>query len=419
MMNKLFTIKKGIVIAITLATVLPCAVFAQTPPENLIIEFQSQPLFQELNFLPGDSVTRWVKVTNNTPGAEDIIVDAINVSDPDNLGSAFSILIQEGATAVYSGTLAELFSAGEVLLSNVSGDGGQAQYFFTAQFLGPSGDEFQEKTLGFDLLVGFSGGTIDGPGEQPITIVTTSIGGEGGGGGGGGGNGPPTSNGLTIYNETAITGSSPDTVGAVVAWDTNYNSTSRVIYGTVAGVFDYNSPPNYGYPFSTPEFDTPAITNGVTHHIVTLTGLTPDVTYYYRVVSTASPPTVGYERSFTPSRNGALAQGGDTQNNGGTNSSSIFVSGSSLGLGAGGVGGESEGTSDESGVISNSFGFNNEPSAGNGTSLSEEAGDTGLTGGNQLALASFGDIDGWWWFLLLILILLFVLWMMSRRGNQQ
>ena len=152
---------------------------------------------------------------------------------------------------------------------------------------------------------------------------------------------------------------------------------------------------------------------------MTLTGLTPDVTYYYRVVSTASPPTVGYERSFTPSRNGALAQGGDTQNNGGTNSSSIFVSGSSLGLGAGGVGGESEGTSDESGVISNNFGFNNEPSAGNGTSLSEEAGDTGLTGGNQLALASFGDIGGWWWFLLLILILLFVLWMMSRRGNQQ
>jgi len=59
------------------------------------------------------------------------------------------------------------------------------------------------------------------------------------------------------------------------------------------------------------------------------------------------------------------------------------------------------------------------PSAGNGTPSSEEAGDTGLTGGDQLALASFGDIGGWWWFLLLILILLFVLWMMSRRGNQQ
>src|SRR3989344_6551152 len=137
MMNKLFTIKKGIVIAITLATVLPCAVFAQTPPENLIVEFQSLPLFQELNFLPGDSVTRWVKVTNNTAGAEDIIVDAINVLDPDNLGSAFALEIKKDATTVYSGTLAGFFTAGEILLSNVPGSGGQAQYFFTASFLGP------------------------------------------------------------------------------------------------------------------------------------------------------------------------------------------------------------------------------------------------------------------------------------------
>src|SRR3989344_380304 len=405
MMNTLHTIKKGIIMATSLAVFLPVATFAQTPPPgNLIVEFQSQPLFQELNFLPGDSVTRWDKVTNNTSGAEDIIVDAINVSDPDNFGSAFSILIKEGATTVYSGTLAGLFSAGEVLLSNVPGNGGQAQYFFTAQFLGPSGDEFQEKTLGFDLLVGFSGGTVDGPGEQPVTIVTTSIGGEGGGGGGG--NGPYASDGLTIYNEAVITGTAEDTAAAVITWDTNYPATSRVIYGTTSGVFDYNSPPNYGYEFSTAEFDTPAGTNGVTHHMVTLTGLVQDVVYYYRVISTASPPTVGYERSFVATVEAVSPQGEDGENNGTSNGSSIFVSGNTFGL-LTGEGEDSSGGGAATTTIGGTVVIT-------GTSTNNGSENSGGIGEGQLAQASFGDIGGWWWFLILILIILLILWLISK-----
>jgi len=49
----------------------------------------------------------------------------------------------------------------------------------------------------------------------------------------------------------------------------------------------------FGYPFATPTIDTSKIEN----HTVLLSGLTPGV-YAYRVISRASPPTVGFERYF-------------------------------------------------------------------------------------------------------------------------
>jgi hypothetical protein len=84
-----------------------------------------------------------------------------------------------------------------------------------------------------------------------------------------------------------------------ITWSTTLFSTSRVIYDTVAGKFDPNASPNYGYAFSTAEQDTPAGNNGVTYHTVWLTGLAPDTTYYYRTISHASPDTIGQEKSFT------------------------------------------------------------------------------------------------------------------------
>lgn len=91
------------------------------------------------------------------------------------------------------------------------------------------------------------------------------------------------------------------------------------MYGTTLGVFDFNSPPNYGYSFSTSESDTPANTNGVTLHTVVLTGLVPGTTYYYRTISHASPDTISYERSFTtsgkafPQSNAAAAVSGSEE----------------------------------------------------------------------------------------------------------
>lgn len=95
-----------------------------------------------------------------------------------------------------------------------------------------------------------------------------------------------------ISNEITNT---PGETSVTITWITDNPSTSRVIYDTVShAVLDVV--PNYGYANSTVETDT---FFKVTFHSVTITGLTSETTYYYRVVSHGSPEVVGDEKSFT------------------------------------------------------------------------------------------------------------------------
>ncbi len=105
----------------------------------------------------------------------------------------------------------------------------------------------------------------------------------GGSSGGGGGVGPTW---LDIYNEG---NEGVEERSAIVTWQTNLKSTSRVIYDTVSHS-ELGDPPNYGYAFSTPL--DPA---KVTYHTVAINGLEPGTTYYWRPVSAASPEKVGEE----------------------------------------------------------------------------------------------------------------------------
>ncbi len=95
-----------------------------------------------------------------------------------------------------------------------------------------------------------------------------------------------------------------------ITWTTDRPGTSRVVYDTVSHT-TLGSAPNYGYAFSTDEFDTDP---KVTSHSVTITGLNPGTTYYYRVISSASPESVGEEISFSTlfqeTRGGVLYGGG-------------------------------------------------------------------------------------------------------------
>ena len=106
--------------------------------------------------------------------------------------------------------------------------------------------------------------------------------------------------GLQIYNERV---SDVGTTDVTIIWDTNLESTSRVIYSSSdeSYVFDWTNPPNYGYSHSTPEYNTPANLYGVTgSHTVHITGLSMGTTYYYRCVSHTSPDeTITVEHSFT------------------------------------------------------------------------------------------------------------------------
>jgi len=108
--------------------------------------------------------------------------------------------------------------------------------------------------------------------------------------GGGGGGGGVTLIKLRIFNEQT---GDPSTLTVTLTWQTNVPATSRVIYDTVSHS-ELGEAPNYGYAYSTEED-----TNKVVVHSVTISGLLPNTTYYWRPISKASPEVWGDELVFS------------------------------------------------------------------------------------------------------------------------
>jgi preprotein translocase subunit SecG len=288
--------KRGMVLIISIALFGTIFLFVGSVQaiEGLTIQFQNgnnQPLFSEANFLPGESVSRWVEVINETGQTQPIAAEAINFPgfpNPNNvpiddLSRVLEITISQNTTDLYGGSkgfksLFNFYEDGETFLSNVS-DGSMVQYDFIISFPPEAGNDWQEETTYFDILVGPQG-TGDGG--------TTGGGGTSGGGGGG------YIRGLTIFNEADVNAT---TTSVTITWQTNYLSTSQVIYDIVPYQFDLNATSSYyGYTYSKEGDDSNL--EKVTGHSITITGLTPGVDYYYRCVSHGSL-AIGTEHSFT------------------------------------------------------------------------------------------------------------------------
>lgn len=300
----------------------------------------STAMFGETNFLPGDTAVGTAHVTNNGSETETVHTDTIFESDPDGLGDHMTLVITDNVTSIewYNDFFGNFLDDGEVSLGDI--DPGQTIiYTYTVSFEELTGNDMQEKSLSFDICVGFEDpngyvcGTQISDGEDPYCGDGTcngdesceicpsdcgSCGGNGGGGGGsgGGGGGIIESSPLTIANERVadLSTPSPTAIGdasgeAIIRWETYRNgalepATSQVIYGlkthgdgNPAAGYPYSinlTQPNFGYPHATTEDPTL-----VTHHEVTLTGLEVGGTYVYRVVSHASPATVSYQHEFT------------------------------------------------------------------------------------------------------------------------
>ena len=250
------------------------------------VSLDSKALFDEDNFLPGEAVVRDIKVINNTAETQQVGMNVMNkyICSVDCLSDKLTLTISENGSPLRSGSLTTFYEIGEFHLSDL-GPGNNAVYELSMVFNSETGNDYKSLISGFDIRIGLFG-------EE-------SIGEEiGSGGGGGGGGGGISIAGLRIEEEE-IAEVQFDRVK--ITWQTTVKSTSRVIYSPVGfpHLLEPNEPPNYGYIFSTIEKDTPANTNGVIHHEVWLDGLLPGATYYYRVVSHASPPTISKEHSFT------------------------------------------------------------------------------------------------------------------------
>ncbi len=380
---------------------------AQPAIPPLSVQFQNEPLFNEANFVPGNEVTRTVGVSNNSGTPQDIIVEAINAVDTGGLGDKLNLVIKEGDVSRYTGTLGAFLRAGEVSLSALS-NGTNTTYSFGITFESDADNNLQNKTLGFDLCVGFQGGdkhcgdtviSDEGGGADDGGSGDTgggTIPGTGGSGGSsGGGSGFPVAPiPLIISNEQANDNVVLETSTMVVTWNTNKLSTSQVVYGLVSEgpyTLDLNAA-NFGYPFATVDDPTK-----VMNHSMTLTGLVTGQTYLYRVVSRASPATVSFEHEFTVPVF-ALGTQINEQNN-------LFLQQQGVDETSG------ANTFSAGGVVGNSDGTGNTTSSSTGTS-SEDTSDNS----NQFATAFFGaGFLSWQFGLFLLLALLLILFIIWRR----
>lgn len=295
-----------------LAVFLAWASISHAAPGDLIVEFESTPLFSEGNFMPGGEVTKWVKVSNNTSEPHAIIVEAINKINPDGLGDRLNLQIKENLTVLYDDTLSNFLNAGEVVLTNLSGNA-STTYNFLVGFDTAADNNYQEKNLGFDLLIGFQG---QGGEQTDDGQFSVSSGSSSSGLGATRGSGGPYQ-GLLISNEASPLVSGNE---VTITWDTSYYSTSQLIFGPESGgPYNLNiALPNFGYASSSPD-----LLNKVLNHSVTIYALPPG-NYLYRVVSHASPPTISFEHSFSISSNSGESAGDNFSSKPSTDSTGVI-----------------------------------------------------------------------------------------------
>ncbi len=262
---------------------------------DLVVVFEQTPLFgnEEDNFMPGQNVTRWVKVTNNSGEDQEIGVNITNHSDCSGicLSDELNLIISEKDNPnnpLYIGSLNSFYKAGEIYLSNLP-DKDTNQYDFSVTFTPEAGNDYQGLETNFDFEIGFWGESISS--EMPP-----------------GGSGGVSIAGLIIFNEEVF---EIGTNNATIIWDTNEKATSRVIYSSSDEIeFDWKKPPNYGYSNSTPEYNN---NPKVISHSVLISGLTSGATYHYRCVSHASPPTISREYTFTTLEKGTELKGAEEE----------------------------------------------------------------------------------------------------------
>jgi hypothetical protein len=288
-MNKM--IKK--IIYLMILTVALIGFAGQTKAQVLpTVQFEQTPLFSNVNFAPGDSVSRWVKLNNNTTASHRVVLRAINAVSTGDLKNVVGLVIKQGETVLYDNTFANLFSLSELILPQVAA-GEQATFDFIATFKTTAGDEYQNSSMGFNLQIGFED-------TEEVTDDTTSIGGSSGGSSGSVIIGPKV---LIISDDTISSTEPAQPDRAVISWNTNLPSTSQVIYGLASGgPYILNlTLPYFGYPLGTIEDTTKVVS-----HAVTLYDMVPGQAYSLRVVSKASPPTISYEHTFMLIEDGTI-----------------------------------------------------------------------------------------------------------------
>lgn len=123
-----------------------------------------QPIFNVLNFLPGDKAEKEITIVNNTAIVQPIAVRGIKTAEIGNLPTVLDFTISTNGTDLYGGTaggktLAQFFndsaSPDGLFLFNLN-PAGSKKVKFSVKFSESADNEFQETSVIFDLIIGIS-----------------------------------------------------------------------------------------------------------------------------------------------------------------------------------------------------------------------------------------------------------------------
>lgn len=117
------------------------------------------PIFVVNNIVPGDTELRTVHVINGASTNRPVGVRGIKTSETGDLSTVLSMVISENGTELYSGTLAQFFTESggpDGIPLSMLGPGNDTYYTFEVEFDENAGNEFQGKSVVFDLKIGIA-----------------------------------------------------------------------------------------------------------------------------------------------------------------------------------------------------------------------------------------------------------------------
>lgn len=139
-----------------------------------------EPLFSEDNIYPGWETSTTILATNKYGQDRYFAIEIINYDDPDGLGEKIEIEIEEtnfGGSSLFDGNLTELKNDDYKKLSVVSSDGDR-EYLIKASLPTEVGNKFKNKSLSFDLKLGFDEEemvSVGGVGGAGVTSTPTPL----------------------------------------------------------------------------------------------------------------------------------------------------------------------------------------------------------------------------------------------------
>lgn len=159
-LNKLFIL--GVML-------LPIASFAFVTPS-------SDPLFNAQSLVPGAILVSSVKIDNETEQNQLAQIGPSNSSDAGGLGQYLTLEIKQGATSLYSDTLAQFFNGSPVELTQVS-SGDSATYTLQLIFDQNAPANLMGTSVDFGMCVGFKGGIVACGNDDSAPYAQSSYGG--------------------------------------------------------------------------------------------------------------------------------------------------------------------------------------------------------------------------------------------------